>query len=205
VPKGHFLSAFWRVAGLGVASLTAQVNAAEKIFNVADFGASRDGQTLCTPALQKAIDAAGATGGGIVRFPSGMFLSGSLQLRSGVTLQFDAGATLLGSRDSNDYLSPSADGTTPERSYRELIHGERLHNIAVRGAGTIDGNGDAFRDDSQWRPKNILLEECSDVLVEGVRLRASGSWMQHFRLCTNVVIILMEFIYCSRSVMDPSR
>ena len=187
-PKDDFLSAFWRLAGLGAALFAAQAGAAEKVFNVNDFGAAGDGQTLCTPALQKAIDAAGAAGGGIVLFPAGTFLSGSLQLRSGVTLQLDAGATLLGSRDAKDYLSPSADGAGTERGYHELIHGERLHNIALRGAGTIDGNGDAFHDNNRWRPKNILLEECADVLVEGVHLRASGSWMEHYRLCTNVVI-----------------
>ena len=105
-----------------------------------------------------------------------------------MTVQLEAGATLLGSRDLKDYLVTPADAAVPRGGYHELIHGERLHRITIRGAGTIDGNGDAFRNDQQWRPKNILIENCSDVLVEGVRLRASGSWMQHYRLCTNVVI-----------------
>src|SRR5580693_8526574 len=91
----------WHAAGLGAALLAAQAGAVEKNFNVAGFGAASDGQTPCTPALQKAIDAAGAAGGGIVEFPAGTFLSGPLQLRDGVTLQLDAGATLLGSRNLN--------------------------------------------------------------------------------------------------------
>jgi polygalacturonase len=188
VRKGDFLSVFWSSALLGAILIALRAGAVEKRFNVADFGAVGDCQTLSTTMLQQAIDTAGAAGGGIVIFPTGTFLSGSLQLRSGVTLQLNAGATLLGSRDAKDYLSPSANGDRTERGYHDLIHGQRLHNIAIRGAGTIDGNGDAFHDDKQWRPKNILLEECSDVLVDGVHMRAAGSWMQHYRLCTNVVI-----------------
>jgi polygalacturonase len=175
----------WRVAG--VALLAVQAGAAGKVFNVAERGAASDGKTLCTPALQQAIDAAGVAGG-TVHFPAGTYLSGSLQLRSGVTLQFDAGATLLGSRDLKDYQFPSTNAAKPEPVFRNLIHGEELHDIAIRGAGTIDGNGSAFRDDKHRRPKNIVLEKCENVLVEGVRLRASGSWMENYKLCTNVVI-----------------
>src|SRR5580658_1305122 len=115
---------FGRVAGLGAALLAAQAGAVEKNFNVAGFGAASDGKTPCTPALQKAIDAAGAAGGGIVEFPAGTFLSGPLQLCNGVTLQLDAGATLLGSRDLKDYYSTSADAANPKPVFRHLLHGE---------------------------------------------------------------------------------
>ncbi len=75
----------WRVAGFAVALLAVQASAAGKLFNVAELGAASDGKTLCTPALQQAIDVAGWPGGGTVRFPAGIYLSGSLQLRN-VTL-----------------------------------------------------------------------------------------------------------------------
>lgn len=170
-------------------ALTLQADAVEEIYNVTDFGAATDGQTLCTSALQMALDTAGATGGGTVRFPAGTFLSGALQLRSGVTLQFDAGATLLGSRDLKDYYGPPApDATKSEPVFRNLLHGENIHDVTIRGAGTIDGNGFAFRDDKHRRPKNIVLEKCANVLVDGIHLRSSGSWMQDYKLCTNVVI-----------------
>ena len=69
-PKRFFLPiVLLRAACLSAAWLAAQAGAAERVFDVADFGAAGDGRTLCTPALQKAIDAAGAAGGGIVRFP----------------------------------------------------------------------------------------------------------------------------------------
>lgn len=179
---------FWLAAG--VAALALQADATEKSFNVAELGAATDGKTPCTTALQQAIDAAGNAGGGVVRFPAGTFLTGPLQLRSGVTLQLDAGATLLGSRNLQDYASPSSDPANPKPVFNHLLHGAGLHHIAIRGAGTIDGNGDAFPDPKEKirRPHNIYLDQCEDVLVEGIRLRNAGSWMQQYKLCTNVVI-----------------
>ncbi|MCX7826891.1 MAG: glycoside hydrolase family 28 protein [Verrucomicrobiae bacterium] len=155
--------------------------AAAKTHNVDDYGAKADGKTLCTAAIQKAIDAAAAEGGGTVRFPTGTFLTGALRLRSGVTLLFEQGATLLGSRDLRDYYEG-------ETVFRNLIHGDGLRDIAIRGKGTIDGNGDAFRDKSKKRPKNIYLEGCRNVLIEGVRLRHAGSWMQHYRFCQKLTL-----------------
>ncbi len=178
-----------KIGWAAVVALGLRAGAVEEVYNVMDQGAAADGRTLCTAALQKALDAAGAAGGGTVRFPAGTFLTGALLLRSGVTLQFDAGATLLGSRDLKDYYLPPAPGAAkPEPVFRNLLHGEGVHDVTIRGAGTIDGNGDAFRDDKHRRPKNLFFEKCANILVEGVRLRASGSWMQNYRLCTNVVI-----------------
>lgn len=164
--------------------------AADKQHSVLDYGAKPDGQTLCTAAIQKAIDA--AAGGGTVRFPAGKFVTGALRLKSGVTLQIDEGATLLGSRDLKDYFGPPADADGHEAAgepvFRNLIHGDGLRDVAIRGKGTIDGNGDAFRDKTKKRPKNIYLEKCRNVLIEGVRLRSAGSWMQHYKFCENVTI-----------------
>ena len=174
---------------LAMVALTLRAGAVEEVYNVMDYGAVADGQTLCTVALQKALDTAGAAGGGTVRFPAGTFLSGALLLRSGLTLQFDAGATLLGSRDLKDYYLPAPPGAEkPGPVFRNLLHGEGVHDVTLRGAGVIDGNGSAFRDDKQRRPKNLFFEKCANILVDGLRLRASGSWMQNYRLCTNVVI-----------------
>jgi len=152
---------------------------------VTDLGASPDGTTLCTDAIQSAIDACAEAGGGTVRFPDGTFLSGSLALRSGVTLHLDEGATLLGSPDREHYYRTTDDGG---RVFRNLIHGEGLQDVAICGKGTIDGSGAAFRDKTKARPKAIYLAECRNVLVEDVRLRDAGSWMQHYRLCENVTI-----------------
>jgi hypothetical protein len=190
VRNGDFLSVLLRAAGLCAVLFAVQAGAAGKIFNVADFGAVGDGKTLGTRAIQKAIDAAGTVDGGIVEIPAGTFLTGPLQLRSGVTLQLDEGAILLGSRNVKDYYSASTNGADGKPVFHNLIQGEGLHDVTIRGMGTIDGNGDAFPDPHEQlkRPHNIFLDRCENVLVEGVRLRAAGSWMQHYKLCTNVVI-----------------
>jgi len=64
-------------------------------FDVKAFGATGDGKTLDTPAIDKAIDAAAATGGGVVRFPAGNYLCFSIHLKSHITLYLDPGATIV--------------------------------------------------------------------------------------------------------------
>ena len=160
--------------------------------NVLDHAAQPDGKTLSTAAIQAAIDASAADGGGTVRIPKGTFLTGSLLMKSGVALKIDQGATLLGSRDLEHYRHPAVDSegrpTEGKRGFRNLIHGEGLHDVAIRGPGTVDGSGSAFRDKTKSRPKAIYLKDCRNVVVENVKLRNAGSWMQHYRSCENLTI-----------------
>jgi polygalacturonase len=72
------------------------------------LGAQADGVTKDTAAIQSAIDMCAAAGGGIVWLSSGVYLTAPLVLKSNVTLQVDAGVTLLGSSDASDYLQPTA-------------------------------------------------------------------------------------------------
>jgi len=184
---GHALA-----AGLFCVLAATSARAGKKVYNILDYGARPDGKTLCTAAIQKAIDACAAGGGGTVRFPAGTFLSGALRMKSGVTLWLDEDATLLGSRNRQDYYGPRFDAKGREvegsRVFRNLIHGENLHDIAIRGRGTIDGSGAAFRDTRRKRTKVIYLVNCRNVLVEDVRLRNAGCWMQHYRFCEGLTI-----------------
>ena len=77
---------------------------ARAVHNILDCGATPDGKTLCTAAIQKAIDAAADGGGGVVRFPKGTFLSGPLRQRSGVNHQHDGGATQRGRKRTRTRL-----------------------------------------------------------------------------------------------------
>ncbi len=161
---------------------------------VTDYGAVADGKTLNTASIQRAIDECSAAGGGVVRFPAGNYLTGSLTLKDHVTLSLDAGAELRGSTRLEDY-----EPHTPElRSYtdvnyvdRSLIYAEDATNIAIVGRGTIDGQGDAdaFQNKPyKLRPYLMRFVGCQNVLVRDIMLKDSAMWVQHYLGCTNVHI-----------------
>jgi len=104
-----------------------------KVYRVTDFGAKPDGKTLNSIAIQKAIDAANTNGGGTVFFSQGVYLSGSIELKSNVSLHLEKGATLLGSTDPLDYHGLNR--------WRALILADGQNNIGISGEGTIDGQG----------------------------------------------------------------
>jgi polygalacturonase len=156
------------------------------VFNVVDFGATGDGLTLETEAIQRAIDSAAASGGGRVRVPSGRYLTGTLRLKSYVTLQIETGAVLLGSTDLDDYPEnfPSFRSYTDNYVKQSLIYAEDAHHIAIVGNGTIDGQGEAFSDRSYLvRPYLIRLVSCGNVLLENVNLKDSPMWVTHLLAC----------------------
>jgi polygalacturonase len=121
-------------------------------FDVKNFGATGDGKTLDTIAINKAIDAAAAAGGGTVEFPAGNYLSFSIHLKSHVTLHLDAGATIVAAEPPEDLSSGyDAPEPNPVTEYYEdfghshwhnsLIWGENLEDIAITGTGRIFGRG----------------------------------------------------------------
>ncbi len=174
--------------GLTVAALfaSALVAAADgRVFDVKQYGAKPDGQTLCTTNIQRAIDECAATGGGVVSVSGGSFLSGTLTLRSRVELCISAGATLLGSTNLMDY--PPADSRM-----RHLIGGEDLTEVVISGPGTIDGRGSMANFPGEMaitnRPYGICLEHCTNVTVRNITLRNSAFWMQRYIECEQVEI-----------------
>jgi polygalacturonase len=116
--------------------------AARSSFDVLDYGAVPDGRTKDTAAIARAVAAAAAVGGGTVQFPAGRYLTGSIELESNITLQIDAGATLLYSGDPAD--SPLVESRWEDTSafcHAPLIHARGKENIAIVGRGTLDGQG----------------------------------------------------------------
>jgi len=162
------------------------------VIDVAPFGAKPDGATLSTQAIQKAVDQCAARGGGTVRLGEGTWLSGTIVLKSNVTLLLERGCTLLGSPNLADYVEQESlvagHPGTKQKVACALIVGLDVEKVAVRGQGTIDGNGAHFRDKTKRRPKCLMLVGCRDVLVEGVRMVAAGSWMQHYRNCDRLTV-----------------
>ncbi|MHC4435032.1 MAG: glycoside hydrolase family 28 protein, partial [Planctomycetota bacterium] len=155
----------------------------EAVYDVRDYGAKADGKVLSTRAIQSAIDECAAAGGGTVYFPPGKWLSGTLYLSDHVTLRLDSGSTLLGSRDPNDYARRHGDFSS-----WSLVAGKDLRHIAIRGSGTIDVQGSAFRWKDRPRPKGMYIESCRDITIEGVSMRSAGSWMQHYVDCERLTV-----------------
>jgi len=90
------------------------------LFDVRKFGATGDGKALDTAAINKAIEAAAAAGGGTVHFPAGNYLSYSIRLKSDITLYLDQGATIIGAESSPTagYDSPEPSDSTRRRTER---------------------------------------------------------------------------------------
>lgn len=113
-----------------LASLAGAEPATPKVFNIKSYGAIGDGITLETKAIQKTIDACHAAGGGTVRIPTGDFVSGTVQLKSNITLSFDYGASLLGSQNQKHYpidqLRPAREGNSECFLYAEDANNIRL-------------------------------------------------------------------------------
>ena len=120
--------------------------AGARIYNVRDHGAKGDGKTLDTAAIQSAIDKCFNDKGGTVLIPAGDFLSGTLELKSNVTLHIAASGKLLGSPKREDYTAgkgvPSGNGNIV------FLFAVNAENISIEGKGTIDGNGLGFL---QWK------------------------------------------------------
>lgn len=163
------------------------------VYDVREFGAVGDGVTLDTQAIQKAIDVCADNGGGKVYLQGGTFLSGTIRLKSNVTLYIEAGATLLGSTNIADYpeITPKIIYLYRARFTKYLIYAEHAENIGLAGRGMIDGQGKHFParpGDDKGRPYILRFSECKNVRVENLSFRDSARWLSHYLACENVAI-----------------
>ncbi|KRE38685.1 hypothetical protein ASG81_19920 [Paenibacillus sp. Soil522] len=133
--------------------------------SISDFGAVGDGSRLNTEAMQQAIDACAAAGGGTVVIPAGLWLTGPLELRSRIRLHAEKGAVIAFSRDKALYplLTGYWEGQTAVR-YQPTISGSGLMDIAITGEGVFDGNGDAWRPVKDWK---MTSKQWSALLASG--------------------------------------
>lgn len=111
-------------------------------FNIKDYGAVNDGKTICSAAIQKAVDACNQNGGGRVYVPAGTFITGTLHLKSNIDLYLEQGAVLQGSANLKDYESY----TKPEYgiNYYGILYTPNAENVSITGPGIIDGNNKVF-------------------------------------------------------------
>lgn len=176
------------------------------LYKVNDFGAIGDGKALNTKAIQLAIDQCAAKGGGIVSFEAGIYLTGSIFVKSSVQLKIDKNVEIRGSQNITDY---------PERNTRvagiEMVWPAALINIigqnnaAITGEGIVNAQGKPFWD-SYWalrkdyekkglrwivdydakRPRTLLVAESANVTLQGITLQQAGFWTVHILYSKNI-------------------
>jgi len=160
------------------------------LFNVKAFGATGDGKTIDTAAINKAIIAANAAGGGSVRFPAGTYLSSSIRLKSNVTLYLEAGAVIEAASETVAPFDPRESNTRAKyqdtgHSYwhDSLIWGDHIENVSILGPGLIHGKGlhrGLYGREYQDTPKGsgnkaIALVNCHNVILRDFSI-LHGGW-----------------------------
>ncbi len=190
--------------------LFTQATKASISINLADIGGVGDGITLNTAKIQLAIDSCNKTGGGTIVFPKGNFLTGTIVLRSNVTLHLEADAVLLGSTDLKDYKFSDAfiaeKNPYADVNKQALIYAFDAKNIAVTGPGTIDGQGKSFETVSRlgsmaafrgevsfskikiFRPRLIEIIKCTNINFSNISIKNSPSWGLHLIGCDLVYL-----------------
>ncbi len=167
-------------------------------FNVCDYGAIGDGITLDTAAIQAAIDAATEKGGRVI-IPPGSYLSGTIVLKSNVTLDLKQGSKLFGSPNIEDYITHTW-GHHCDITPHHLILAEDAENIVITGEGEINGNGFVYWQQdraNEWSfyheklPRvspMVHLHRCKYTRIENVTMRDSAGWTLHLHDCDHANI-----------------
>lgn len=170
-----------------------------KDYKASFFHIKSDGTTMNTRSIQFAIDYISKNGGGRLVFYVGRYLTGSIHLKSNVTIHLEEGAVLLGSTNPFDY---DRIGNTA------LIHARDLENVGITGKGMIDGQGRALANNSiayandgliedilkydrtreSIRPMVIYWVGCTNVTIKDIILQNSACWLQTYERCKNMVI-----------------
>jgi hypothetical protein len=168
--------------------------------SIIDFGAVGDGQTNDATAIQQAIDACHASGGGRVTLPAGKnYLSGTITLKSNVELHIERGAVLQGSGKIEDYTGAfpvTALSVNQPMDYTMLLTALEAENIAVTGGGAIDGGGRFYIAENEGyiyrmahqRPFTIFLIGCHNVTFRDIILRDGALWTLRLSGCEDVLI-----------------
>ena len=142
----------------------AQPSGANAFYNVRSFGATGDGKTLDTDAVNKAIESASTNGGGTVYFPAGTYLSFSIRLKSNLTIYLDNGATILAAdptvhKGKYDLPEPNEFDMYQDFGHshwqNSLMWGIGIENFAIIGQGKIDGQGLSRRSPGPRRPRSV--------------------------------------------------
>jgi len=183
-----------------VSALLAMVTpVSAKDYYASTFGILSNGTTLNTRSIQKAIDHISANGGGKLIFKVGRYLTGSIHMKSNVTIELSEGAVLVGSTNPYDYDKITG-------GFIGLVVAYKADNIGIVGKGVIDGQGkqlaenyltqaaNGIIDDKLElgrvgeRPKLIYFRECKNVTIKDINMKAPAFWTQTYDQCKNLVV-----------------
>ena len=181
------------MAMIGIGSCNnAAENTEAQVIEISAYGAKSDTVTNNAEAINKAI--AEAPHGAVVKIPAGRYMTGTIHLKSNVTLMLDEGAELIGSNNLDDYdnYQPTRDmsrydtgeGTrnanlaSDERWTKALILGVGVENAVVCGKGTINGRHvvDSLGEESMRGPHTIIIAESKNVKLEGLHIKCSSNY-----------------------------
>ncbi len=177
------------------------LTASSKDYNASFFGIESNGITLNTTSIQKAIDYINENGGGRLVFSVGRYVTGSIYLKSNVTLHLGEGAILIGALNPFDY--------DRHGYWTSMIFAFDAENIGITGKGVIDGRGyrvaqnvlamihkgiikgyglDNDRPKEGLRPQNIYFKGCKNIIISGVIIKKPASWNQQYDQCKNLLV-----------------
>lgn len=203
---------------LGVILMTfgsSHASAATKEYDIAAFGAVADGRTVNTAAIQSAIDACAAAGGGTLVVPKGEFVTGSVFLKPGVNVELRDGAVLKNSPDAIDFpfVDRRIEGQTRPSRWA-MINADKCDGLRITGPGTLDGNNPIlFADPAAAKfkadpiiskfPQLCYIKDSHSVVVSDVKFERSAFWNLHFYRCRDVRVERTSFRVDSK-VYSPS-
>ncbi|MCZ8514477.1 glycoside hydrolase family 28 protein [Paenibacillus filicis] len=181
------------------------------LVNIRDFGDAGDAVTLDTKSIQAAIDYCAEQGGGTVLVPKGDYLSGTVMLKSNITLHLDAAARIVSSMEEKDFVSPygeesDSSALSEGQGKNALLCAHHADKVAITGPGTIDGRGEHFLEVEDggsdyvllpikpFRPKLVDFEGCTDVLFRDVTLYRASSWGLHLTGCRRVNVQAVKIL-----------
>ncbi len=198
---------------------TSYTEKSRNIINIKNYLTDCTGTVIQTEAIQKALNEASGSGK-VLFFPEGIYLTGTLSVKSNTDIYLAPGALIQGSPDRNDYPTDNnrleSDHINRSReeytdngefmTFSRLILIDEASNVHIFGRGTIDGNGTVVR--AQGKPANLIRVRRSDnVLIEGIVLRNPAAWNTHIQYCNNVTLrnvkIINDFDVANTDGVDP--
>lgn len=200
-------------------SVKTDINTLGSTYHITDYGVTSDSTLVQTQKIQSVIDWAEKNGGGVVIFPEGTFLSGSLFFKPTTHLHLEKNATLKGSDNISDFavVETRMEGQTL-KYFAALVNADRADSFTISGEGTINGNGLRFwksfwlrrevnpncTNMDELRPRVLYVSHCNNVQISGVQIKNSPFWTTHFYKCNNLKLLNLHITSPHTPVHAPS-